>query len=144
MERIHFINEGETIDNMKGFSLIEILIAVSIIAILTSIAIVSFLTPRIDANEIDVIALLKKIYLYQNGLDWDARLDKVTPEGTSHGYHFLLEEDPASKIKWKAYAWPIEYKVTGLRSFYIDKKGYPCGKDIGGVIPRGMTLPFAE
>jgi len=35
---------------------------------------------------------------------------------------------------WSATAWPITYRSTGVRTYYIDESGIVRGEDIGGGI----------
>ena len=37
---------------------------------------------------------------------------------------------------WSAAAWPVSYKSTGYRSFYIDESGVVRGQEIGGRMGR--------
>src|SRR5215204_3595215 len=92
--------------NIRGFSLLELLIVVAIILIIATIAIPSLLRSRQAANESAAVANLRTIntaevtYLSSSGGTYGKMLDLIaarllddTFTGTKAGYNYDLELD---------------------------------------------------
>ena len=73
-----------------------------------------------------------------------AFLDSELGSGEKSGYTFVLlaggqngrDSASSSYWSWSAAAWPVSYKSTGYRSFYVDETGVVRGEDIGGRMGR--------
>lgn len=128
--------------NSRGFSLVELMIAVGIIAVIASMAIQNLVAARSTGNEVSTIAVLRSLIpnqaeFFQSDLDADIALDYATDleqlfdaemiddvvaSGTKNGYTFSISApDPLSD--WSASAHPIRRGTTGFRSFYVDSRG---------------------
>ena len=66
-------------------------------------------------------------------------LDSSLGKGLKNGYTYHLEVGPprtedgiTSYWAWSAAAWPVAYKTTGVRSFYVDESGVLRAQDLDG------------
>jgi hypothetical protein len=69
--------------------------------------------------------------LYAAGL-----ISRIMATGTNHGYNFssvTIAQTPNSPASFKILAVPVNYGVTGFRSFYIDSNGVILGADKNGL-----------
>ncbi|MBN1879338.1 type II secretion system protein [bacterium] len=81
-----------------------------------------------------------------------AFIDPDLGRGIRNGYNFeMMAGSPilipgeifASFHAWSATAWPVVYKSTGVRSFYIDETGVIRAGDIGGNM-ADYSIPFID
>ena len=125
------------------------LILVFIILSLIFIVVINYPLSQINRNEKAVIKLLYKmldydheqsnIQIYNSPNNQLHPFDFFNKEKTNKsGYLFTLVSGGETKKDswwlWSVAAWPINYKVTGIRSFYLDNTGLIRGSDIGGSI----------
>jgi prepilin-type N-terminal cleavage/methylation domain-containing protein len=130
--------------NRRGFTLIELMIVIAIIAIIASIAIPNLLRARKSANEASAISSLRTLVSSQamflsedadgNG-EYDfapslaallavGLIDDVLASGVKSGYRFAMVPDTSPPtLTWSATAEPVEPRVTGTRSFFVDESG---------------------
>ena len=66
-------------------------------------------------------------------------MDSALGSGLKSDYTFHMEvgspelkNGKTTYWAWSAAAWPVSYRSTGVRSFYIDEKGIIRAMDIGG------------
>jgi hypothetical protein len=72
---------------------------------------------------------------------YNARLiDMVLGAGAKHGYSYSVTFTTGPSPTFQLYATPMNYGVTGIRSFFIDQTGVLRGADRGG-FPAEPTDP---
>ena len=74
-------------------------------------------------------------------------IDTALASGLKQGYRYTLIQgsgNPRGGIwSWSVTAWPMVYRSTGVRSFYIDSTGMIRGSDVGGG-PTDLSTPSLE
>ena len=80
--------------------------------------------------------------LYAAGL-----ISRNLATGTNHGYNFssvIIAQTPNSPATFNIVAVPVNYGVTGFRSFYIDSNGIILGADKNGLPADENDPPVNE
>jgi type IV pilus assembly protein PilE len=122
--------------NIRGFSLIELMIVVSIIAILTTIAVPSYRqhvirSQRTDATSalLRIAAAQEKYYIQNNRYGTYAQLGSPT---TEHGYYTVtVPVADAQTFTATATATASQTDDPHCRSFTINAAGQRSAKDPG-------------
>jgi hypothetical protein len=74
---------------------------------------------------------------------YQARLiDMVLGVGAKHGYSYTVTFTTGPSPTFQLYATPMNYGVTGIRSFFIDQTGILRGADRGGFPARPTDPPI--
>ncbi|MBI2423635.1 MAG: prepilin-type N-terminal cleavage/methylation domain-containing protein [Candidatus Hydrogenedentes bacterium] len=121
--------------NSGGFTLIELMIVVEIISIIVAIGVPNYIRARVQANEAKAIGNLKALrdaeityntanYVYTADfadlIDADPAYLSDDLRVDQHGFTYRLEGDVDTFV---GYATPVQFGVTGWRSFRIDDSG---------------------
>jgi prepilin-type N-terminal cleavage/methylation domain-containing protein len=120
-----------------GFSLVELLIALSILLILAAMAVPSYMAARARANEASAASSIRAIIsaenLYRNtfgvfttmsSLGQDYLTDNLLASGTKSGYVFSSTPGSFPSLEFAADATPILSigpSATGQRNYYGDE-----------------------
>ena len=136
----------------KAFTLVEIMIVVAIIALLAAIAIPNLLRAMINANESSAVSSLKTIVSsatafrsvmprYPAALAVLANtsppyIDVALGSGRKNGYNFALI---GGRDDFISTACPVNYQVTGVRSFFTDQSGIIRSVDLGLILAGKST-----
>jgi prepilin-type N-terminal cleavage/methylation domain-containing protein len=120
---------------IAGFTLVEMLIAVTIVLVLVAIAIPKLLPSRLAANEAAAIADLREAYQARGGSPFDVAGGVVvcpSPPGSFTGTKSGYVRGCTAGVYW---ATPEAQNRTGARGFGIDSSGRIC-QTRDGTIPR--------
>lgn len=123
----------------RGFTLMEVLVAVGLIALLASVALPSFLRARSTTSEVVAVASCQTIgkacqffyshstpHTYPDGLPGLANavpsyIDPALGSGQKVGYRFDYRLTDAERFELRAE--PVEPGNTGNRWYYLDQTG---------------------
>ncbi|RKY15296.1 MAG: hypothetical protein DRP63_07130 [Planctomycetota bacterium] len=123
----------------RGFTLVELMIVIVIIAVISAIAVSNLLGSRLAANEGAVVANLRTLVtvceqyktrfaVYPDSLatlgDTGA-IDSLFASATDQthlkqGYYY---DYTGGEEKWRCYAHPGTWNISGGRHFYVDQIG---------------------
>jgi prepilin-type N-terminal cleavage/methylation domain-containing protein len=122
---------------LRGFSLIELLVAVAVLLTLAAIAVPTYLHARRSANEASAAASLRAIasgqMAYRNthgrftdldGLRQAQMVDEALGGGTKSGYRFSSVPGGDPSLEFTAWAEPVSSSgllATGGRSFFVSQ-----------------------
>jgi len=116
--------------NRRGFSLMELMIAIGIASVFLAVALPKFKESRIQANEINAIRMIGTIHTAQaNFQSLNGRFAVALPElsrfltaklaaGQHSGYNFIVEGTNAG---YHVVAKPEKPGSTGTRTFHSDE-----------------------
>jgi len=127
------------------------------VGIIAAIAIPNFIAARRAANEgsaihnIQVISTAQSTYYGSYGkygtLDQLASaglVDPVLVSGEKNGYKFYVQVDasdnPLHSARYQAYAQPVKYRQTGVRTFYVDETTVVRARDNHGNLAGGGSF----
>ena len=122
------------IKQVRGFSLLELMIVVMVIGIITAIAVPNLLQSKAAANEASAISSLRLMVSAQftrntntssyapdlATLKSASLVDDVLGSGTKDGYYFSTS---GGSVSFSINANPIVHLSTGKRSFFADQSG---------------------
>ncbi|MDD4183377.1 MAG: type II secretion system protein [Candidatus Omnitrophica bacterium] len=134
---------------LKGFTLVEIMIAISILLVLAILTVPNVLRARVNSNEVSTVSNLTSIgkaiqqYYMTNDYKYPKSIeDLVTPNSTPP----YIDKDFINNVK-SGYVYTYEYQdddnfrllaspktpgKTGVRYFYLDESGTIRAKEGGG------------
>ncbi|MFH1202156.1 MAG: prepilin-type N-terminal cleavage/methylation domain-containing protein [Candidatus Omnitrophota bacterium] len=139
---------------LRGFTLVEIMIVLAIVVILAAFAIPGVLRARTNANESSALSSLRVIStsaqsywavntrypvnLFALSSSTPAYIDTTLGSGVKHGYSYMMT---GSTYTFTATATPQDFGRTGSRSFFIDESGVIRFTAISGSAPANTDLP---
>jgi prepilin-type N-terminal cleavage/methylation domain-containing protein len=127
--------EGEPMNKMRGFTLIELMIVVAIIAIIAAIAVPNMLRARIQTNEASAVQGLRSIVSAETTFHAQrerysivmTELTTATPPflngdwtAAKNGYQFTMG---GTTDNYNVNANPLVFGVQGTRGFFCDASG---------------------
>lgn len=146
------VRRGQSSQENRGFSLIELLIVVAIILVIAAIAIPNFMRSRIAANESASVQNMRNIntanvvYSSTYGVGYAPSLaalgpppgasppnitnasliDEILALGTKSGYNYIYTPGPSVNSVIDSFtlkANPVTVGITGNRYFFTDDSG---------------------